>query len=679
MQWMSALRRWPTRIALALCGVVWAFGALRAPVIAGTPYNTWAGGPGGYLVMTQDAYRPLAEITLDVDGPEDLFIAPDGLMYIADTGNGRIVKLDDFAVVATYGEDVLESPTGVFVDADGKMTIADAGTDTIVILDGSGRLVTQFGRPSEPLFGKDREFLPRKVAVDARRNLYVISEGSVNGVVQLNAAGNFIGYFGANSSAMSLKMILQRLFLTEEQLDQFVKNEAASPSNLVIDHQSLLYTVTEGTSYTESIRKYTVSGKNIFPTTWGSTTFRDIHVDPVGLVVAVDQSGAIAEYDQNGRLLFVFGSGDEGGERLGTLTDPVAIDGAGERLYVLDKERNAVVVYETTAFAKKVHEGVRRYIEGYYAEAKPFFEEVLDFNGSFILSYQAIADAYFKAGDYPQALTAYRYAEDRRGYSQAFWELRNVVLQRTLTQALGGLAGLWVVTVVAGRLDRRQGWSKPWRERLRALQRFRLVDDFVFLFRFIKQPVDSFYYIKTGERGSLRFALLLYTWVLALRVLVVYATSFVFSPYSTLAYFRIEDEIVPALLIIALWNAANYLVSTISDGEGRVRDVIIGSAYSLFPYALFGLPIALVSNLLTQNEVFVFTFSTNLMWGWVGIMLFIMVKEIHNYTFSETIRNVLTTLFTMALFLLTGYILYVLFNQLYEFVYAIVQEVGLRV
>jgi hypothetical protein len=32
----------------------------------------------------------------------------------------------------------------------------------------------------------------------------------------------------------------------------------------------------------------------------------------------------------------------------------------------------------------------------------------------------------------------------------------------------------------------------------------------------------------------------------------------------------------------------------------------------------------------------------------------------------------------MAMFLLTGYILYVLFNQLYEFILAIVQEVGLR-
>ena len=59
-------------------------------------------------------------------------------------------------------------------------------------------------------------------------------------------------------------------------------------------------------------------------------------------------------------------------------------------------------------------------------------------------------------------------------------------------------------------------------------------------------------------------------------------------------------------------------------------------------------------------------------------MLFIMVKEIHNYSLSETVRNILITLFTMALFLLTGYILYVLFQQLFDFVRAIIQEIGLR-
>jgi hypothetical protein len=127
-----------------------------------------------------------------------------------------------------------------------------------------------------------------------------------------------------------------------------------------------------------------------------------------------------------------------------------------------------------------------------------------------------------------------------------------------------------------------------------------------------------------------------------------------------------------------LWNTANYLVSTISDGEGRVRDVVIGTAYSLFPYVLFALPIALISNVLTLNEIFIYQFSQFIMWFWIGLMLFIMVKEIHNYSFGQTVRNLLTTIFTMALFLLTGYILYVLFNQLYDFITAIIQEVGLR-
>jgi len=59
-------------------------------------------------------------------------------------------------------------------------------------------------------------------------------------------------------------------------------------------------------------------------------------------------------------------------------------------------------------------------------------------------------------------------------------------------------------------------------------------------------------------------------------------------------------------------------------------------------------------------------------------MLFFMVKEIHNYEFMETVRNVLVTLFTMALFVLTGYILYILFSQFFDFVTAILQELRLR-
>jgi tetratricopeptide (TPR) repeat protein len=652
--------------------------SITTSVKADAPYTTWALGPGGHGFMTQDAYTPLSVIDLDISSAEDMFITPDGYIYIADTGNGRIVKLKDFEVVASYGEDFLTGPTGVYVDDQGTMYVADAKSNSIFILDQDGNLIKQFGRPVEPLFGKSNEFLPRKISVDARQNLYIISEGSVNGIVQMNTNGNFIGYFGANTSSMSLKMILQRLFLTKEQLDQFMKNVAASPSNITIDQQSLVYTVTAGTTWYQSIRKFTVSGRNIFPSTLGSNSFRDVQVSDSGLVLAVDAQGQIYEYDLNGTPLFIFGAQDKGDQRLGTLRNPSAIERNQDFIYVLDKDMNAIVTYQTTAFAQKVHEGVRLYMQGYYAEAKPYFEEVLNYNGSFIMAYQAIADAYYKNIDYTNALVSYKYAEDRSGYSQAYWELRNLVLQQYLSQAILGLIGLVVVVNVGKRFERRYKWFDPARKWLKDLGKIKLVDDFLFMFRFIRQPADSFYYIKKSYRGSMIFAGLIYLWVLVVRILSLYLTGFTFNSYTNLTDIQIGNEIVITLMAFFLWNAANYLISTISDGEGRVRDVIIGSAYSLFPIALFELPIALLSNVLTLNEIFIYSFSMNIIWFWTGMMLVIMVKEIHNYSFSETVRNVLLTLFAMALFLLTGYILYVLFNQLFDFISAIIQEVGLR-
>ncbi|MBN8635034.1 MAG: YIP1 family protein [Anaerolineae bacterium] len=650
------------------------------PAQAVSPYTTWTLGPGSSLWPTQDAYTPLDQIDLPVDAPEDMFYAADGSLYIADTGNSRIIKLDAaFQVVAEYGVDILDAPTGLYVDEEGTLYIADAGKNTVIILDADGNLVNEFGRPSEPLFGANREFLPRKISVDTRRNLYIVSESSVDGLVMMNTSGNFIGYFGANSAEMSLKMILQRMFLTEDQLDQFIRNEAASPSNLDIDNQSLVYTITAGADRDKAIRKFTVSGRNLFDRwMFGSRTFRDITVSDDGLMVTVDQEGTIFEYDQNGALLFGFGGLDRGDQRLGLLSNPTAIERVGENLYVLDKEKNAVVTYQVTAFARELHNGVRLYMEGFYTEARPFFNDVLNFNGLVILSYEALASAAYKDSDYANALQFYRLAENRAGYSETFWELRNAVLQRHLGNAIGVMFFGWIAFSVFGRLERRYRWLDPVRALGERAQKIHLIDDFVLMFRFIKQPMDSFYYIKKNMRGSLLFAGLIYLWIVIIRVLALYLTGFVFSPYATWWQIDVEMEIVFTVVPLALWNIANYLIATISDGEGSLRHVIIGSAYSLFPYVLLGLPITLISNVLTLNEEFIYSFSMQLVWLWSGIMIVIMVKEVHNFSFGETVRNILATLFTMAMFLLTTYILYVLFTQLYEFVAAVIREVGLR-
>ena len=105
-------------------GLLLALLALTAvPARADTPYTTWARGPKGLLVMTQDAYTPLNEVDLPVSGPEDMFVTKEGVIYVADAGNGRIVRLDNnYEVVQSYGEEVLDNPTGIFVTTRARST-----------------------------------------------------------------------------------------------------------------------------------------------------------------------------------------------------------------------------------------------------------------------------------------------------------------------------------------------------------------------------------------------------------------------------------------------------------------------------------------------------------------------------------------------------------------------------
>ena len=85
----------------------------------GLPYTTYTySSANSRFVFTQDAYLPLS-ISYDLGGltldtPSDLTIDEEDNVYIADSGNSRIIKYslkDD--VVTIIGDGILEQPTGV--------------------------------------------------------------------------------------------------------------------------------------------------------------------------------------------------------------------------------------------------------------------------------------------------------------------------------------------------------------------------------------------------------------------------------------------------------------------------------------------------------------------------------------------------------------------------------------
>ncbi len=75
----------------------------------------------------------------EINGPSDIFVGPDGLLYLADTGNDRIqVLYSNFSFVRNIGKGrggvQLNKPEGVFV-SEKFVFVADTGNNRIVVFD----------------------------------------------------------------------------------------------------------------------------------------------------------------------------------------------------------------------------------------------------------------------------------------------------------------------------------------------------------------------------------------------------------------------------------------------------------------------------------------------------------------------------------------------------------------
>ncbi|WDU82876.1 YIP1 family protein [Caloramator sp. Dgby_cultured_2] len=163
-----------------------------------------------------------------------------------------------------------------------------------------------------------------------------------------------------------------------------------------------------------------------------------------------------------------------------------------------------------------------------------------------------------------------------------------------------------------------------------------------------------------------------------MEVIKLYVTSPIFSTFN--AYkINILNVAVTLFVPTILWIISNYLVSEINDGEGTLKQIYIGTIYALSPYLIFALPVAIISNVLTFNEAFLYDFPLFIIKVWSILLMVIMVMEIHNYDLKETMRNISITIFGMILIVLLVSIITILFNQEVDFVKSIIWELRFRV
>ena len=402
--------------------------------------------------------------TTRLNSPTDIFVDKQNRTFILDAGNCRVLILDanykcikelkeftyTYKVEGEEGtkEEILtlaEDAKGLFYrDSNGYLYIADTGNDRIIVTDLDGKVLRVHHKPVDELLDPDEPFKPQKIIVDNMGIMYVTS-GRVNtGALLIDSANNFLGFYGINKIKATAEILLEyfwRSILTDAQNAQSgVTFQPVEFNNLFWSEDRFVYAVSPLNDSVESaFVKLNALGKDVAPSKidfssyinsasleaigemgLGVRTMRlvDVTVDDEGAISVIEQtSGRIFQFDSNCNLLCVFGGK---GYQKGSFTSPVSLESdTNNNLLLLDSGKNTITVMEQTFYGEMIREANRLFNEGRYEESVEPWQEVLRMNANYTQAYVGMGKAYMSMGDYEQAMKYFELGDAKTEYSEA--------------------------------------------------------------------------------------------------------------------------------------------------------------------------------------------------------------------------------------------------------------------
>jgi len=599
-----------------------------------------------------------------------------GLTYITDSGNSRIIILNaDYTLLGVLqnfqNEGVVDNfskPNAVFVK-DQILYVSDTEHHRIVAFDKESlELVNIIQQPEIKLLG-EYTFLPKSFAVDLAGRFYIIAQNINEGIVQLDAEGNFERFVGAPDVTLTWAQKLWRIFLTEKQKEQMEKAVPTEYNSIRIDQDGFLYLTTQDTSV-PPITKLNCQGNNVLRvnTTYEpqgdtvyyngqslnkSSSFVDIAVRADGIYAALDSStGRIFVYDQEGVLLYCFGGN---GAQEGVFRIASGVEMFGDNIIVTDGSGNTVTVFSETDFGKAVDLAVTAMLDGRYEDSATYWQDVLRQCPNYDYAYMSLARTDIQAKDFDVAMERLQGTGRFNYYYKAFEGVRKEFISDNFTLIFLGIIVLVFLVLLLKKMWKRFRIAEK-------LGQYTVVQELKYSNHVMFHPIDGFWDVKREKRGSLRTAN-----ILAILFVVLYGIRAQWSGYCFTQTLP-EDinavfEVAMMVLPLAMWVVSNWCFTSLMDGEGTMKDIYIATAYALKPYIITAVPMLILSRCLSGNEAFIYQTFDGIIMVWMLGLVFFGMMITHNYSLGKAVATAILTLIGICLMM---FLILVCFNILQD-------------
>lgn len=541
-----------------------------------------------------------------------------------------------------------------------------------------------------PAFGLNTAFSPVNIAVDSAGTMYIASKSTSPGMIQMSASGEFIGFFVVNSVQQDLIYKIVKFFNNKEQLELLEIKEPPAFTNVFINDENLVYSVTM--NHNPMISKHATDGRSLFSLSSNAALMAvsDIYVNSQEIVFAATETGIIFVLDSDGSFIYMFGmvnttntsSTNNINNIAGFFSNLVSIVvDSQDRIWVLnDDEKNKLSFMQSfipTTYTNEIFRAITSFNNHDYEDSRKAWEEVLQYDSLSVLANDGLGKAYYYDGNFEEAAKYFAVSKNRELYSESYWEIRNAWTSEYSVYLLLGIVGIIVAVVVLKYLFRKVKPMQKFADKSKTFFGKRFFADLSIGFRLLKKPSDTYYELKTGVRGSVLGATIYYVLGLVAILLYTYGKALIFQ-YASFNNLNVAIVLLAYLIIVALFVLSNYLVSSISSGEGTFINIYKFTGYSLLPIIVC-LPIATgVSYALTLTEEVILDGLYLLAIFGTAYMLLFGILETHNFTFKKTIGNVVLTLVGILLIAIVILVVFVMFDQMAQLIEGIWKEVKLR-